>query len=49
MQSSLFWALLLKPFVAFAMLLLARPLGAWVLARLPDGRLRRILSIRWGT
>jgi NhaP-type Na+/H+ or K+/H+ antiporter len=39
--------MLVKPLVAVGLLLIARPLGAWLLTRLPDGKLRRILSIRW--
>lgn len=41
------WGLLLKPFVAFALLLVARPLGLLILRRLPEGKIKRLLSLRW--
>ncbi len=37
----------LGPFALFLILLAARPFVAWVWRKLPDGRLRRFLFIRW--
>lgn len=41
------WGLILKPFVALIFLLIARYLAVRILDRLPEGRIKRILSIRW--
>jgi hypothetical protein len=41
------WGLLIKPFVALVFILIARYVAVRVLARLPDGRVKRILSLRW--
>jgi hypothetical protein len=41
------WGLLIKPFVALVLLLFARWLGLVLLNRLPDGKLKRLLSLRW--
>lgn len=42
------WAIPLKPFVALAVFLPAVMLGRWILRRLPEGRLKRLLSLRVG-
>lgn len=42
-----FLAMVLAPFLALAMLLIARALSAWVWRKMPNGLLKRILFIRW--
>jgi hypothetical protein len=39
--------ILIKPLIALALLAIARPIGKWVLRHLPEGKLHRVLSIRW--
>jgi hypothetical protein len=41
-------ALAIKPFVLIALLVPVAILGRWILSRLPDGRLKRLLSHRVG-
>jgi hypothetical protein len=41
------YGLLLKPFVALVFILVARYVGLRILASLPDGKIKRVLSIRW--
>lgn len=42
------WGLLIKPLVALVLILLARLLAVRLLASLPDGKVKRVLSFRWG-
>lgn len=43
----IFLTMLLKVFVFFALFLTAAVIGHFILRRLPEGRLKRILSISW--
>jgi hypothetical protein len=40
-------AIFLKGFVALGFLLIARLLGRWIIRRIPEGKLKRVLLIRW--
>jgi len=42
-----FIALLIKPFVAFVILFSAAVISAALLKRMPEGRLKKILSFSW--
>lgn len=42
-----FWAQLAAPFILFVMLLIAWPIKRLLWRYLPDGKLKRILFIRW--
>jgi hypothetical protein len=44
---SLGLAVFLKSFIAIGLLAIARPLGKFLLANLPDGRIKRLLAFRW--
>jgi hypothetical protein len=41
------YGMLLKPFVALVLILVARMIAIRILAGLPDGKVKRFLSIRW--
>lgn len=47
-QSNFFIALAIKPFVAFVLLFAAVLLGRWILSKLPEGRVKALLSRRVG-
>lgn len=43
----LFLSALLKPVGALALFFVARVISTWCLARMPEGRVKRLLSISW--
>lgn len=47
-QENFLLAMAIKPFVAFVLILAASLLGRWILGKIPDGKLKRLLSRRVG-
>lgn len=47
-QEGFFMAMLIKPFVAFSMLFVAVILGRLILSKIPEGRVKSLLSRRVG-
>jgi hypothetical protein len=47
-QETFYLALAVKPFVAFAVMLVASLIGRAILHKLPDGKLKTLLSSRVG-
>lgn len=45
---SSFWGMALAPFMLFLMLLVAWPFKRLVQRKMKDGRLKRLLLLRWG-